>query len=285
MSGTRARSRSLLRRALGTWRMRIGLIITVSIALMALLGPHLAPHDPQKFVGLAFAPRDLGYPFGTDYLGHDVLSQFLSGGWLLLTLAFLGTVLGVGAGAVIGIWAGYARGRVDELLMRSGDVMLAFPQLVLALLFISITGPNLAVIVLLTGLGHAPRVARVMRGAALSVAERDFVSNAAAMGMKTRTIVLREVLPNVSGPLAVEFGLRLTYSIGLIAGLSFLGLGVQEPQPDWGVMLNDNRVAFTIQPWPVILPVLSIALITIGMNLITDALARASAGIDRQVQG
>ncbi len=285
MSTTTTKSRSLLRRALETWRMRIGLVLSLAVALVAVLGPHFAPHDPQKFVGMAFAPRDLGYPFGTDYLGHDVLSQFLSGGWLLLTLALLGTVLGVGAGVVLGIWAGYARGRVDETIMRSGDVMLAFPQLVLALLFISITGPNLAVIVLLTALGHAPRVARVMRGAALSVAERDFVSNASAMGMKTRTIILREVLPNVTGPLAVEFGLRLTYSIGLIAGLSFLGLGVQEPQPDWGVMLNDNRVAFTIQPWPVVLPVLAIALITIGMNLMTDALARASAGIDRQAQG
>lgn len=282
---TRTRPRSLLRRALGTWRMRIGLVIAVAVAGMAVLGPQLAPRDPQEFAGMAFQPPSPGLPFGTDFLGHDVLSQFLSGGWLLLTLALLGTALGVGAGAVLGIWAGYSRGRIDEAIMRSGDVMLAFPQLVLALLFISITGPNLAVIVLLTGLGHLPRVARVMRGAALAVTERDFVANAAAMGMRTRTIVLREVLPNVSGPLAVEFGLRLTYSIGLIAGLSFLGLGVQPPTPDWGVMLNDNRVAFTMQPWPVVLPVAAIAFMTIGMNLVTDALARASAGIDREAQG
>lgn len=281
---TTTKSRSLLRRALGTWRMRIGLVIAVSVAGMAVIGPQLAPRDPQEFAGMAFQPPAPGLPFGTDFLGHDVLSQFLSGGWLLLTLALLGTALGVGAGAVLGIWAGYSRGRIDEAIMRSGDVMLAFPQLVLALLFISITGPNLAVIVLLTALGHLPRVARVMRGAALAVTERDFVANAAAMGMRTRTIVLREVLPNVSGPLAVEFGLRLTYSIGLIAGLSFLGLGVQPPTPDWGVMLNDNRVAFTMQPWPVVLPVTAIAFMTIGMNLVTDALARASAGIDREAQ-
>lgn len=278
------KSRSLIRRALRSWRMRIGLTITLGISGIAVLGPRFAPHDPAEFVGMALTPPSKALVFGTDYLGHDVLSQFLSGGWLLLTLALLGTLVGVGGGALLGIWAGYGRGLVDEVIMRTGDVLLAFPQLVLALLFISITGPNLAVLVLLTGLGHMPRVARVMRGAALSVAERDYVANATAMGMPTRVIILREVLPNVSGPLAVEFGLRLTYSIGLIAGLSFLGLGVQPPTPDWGVMLNDNRVAFTLQPWPVVLPVASIALLTIGMNLVTDALARASAGIDREAQ-
>lgn len=282
---TASKSRSLLRRALATWRMRIGLAVTLTVVGIAVIGPQVLPHDPQEFVGMPYQSSAPGLPLGTDFLGHDVVSQFLAGGWLLLTLALLGTVLGVGSGAVLGIWAGYTRGRVDEAIMRSGDVMLAFPQLVLALLFISITGPNLAVIVLLTGLGHLPRVARVMRGAALAVAERDFVANASAMGLSTRSIVLREVLPNVTGPLAVEFGLRLTYSIGLIAGLSFLGLGVQPPTPDWGVMLNDNRVAFTMQPWPVILPVTAIAIVTIGMNLITDALARASAGIDREAQG
>lgn len=278
------KSRSLIARALRTWRMQVGLAVTGIVVAVAVLGPQFAPRDPQEFVGMPFQPPGNGFIFGTDYLGHDVLSMFLSGGWLLLVLALLGTIVGVGGGALLGILAGYSRGKLDEVIMRLGDVMLAFPQLILALLFISITGPNLAVIVLLTGLGHMPRVARVMRGASVAVSERDFVANASAMGMPTRVIVLREVLPNVTGPLAVEFGLRLTYSIGLIAGLSFLGLGVQPPTPDWGVMLNDNRVAFTLQPWPVILPVLAISLVTIGMNLITDALARASAGIDREVQ-
>lgn len=277
--------KSLFSIAMRTWRMRIGFGLTLLIVGIALLGPILNPKDPQAFVDLPFVKPKAGILFGTDNLGRDVLSRFLAGGWLLILLSLAATIIGVGIGVLLGILAGYLRGKTDEIIMRLGDVALAFPQLLLALLFISITGPNLLVVVLLAGLGHAPRVARVMRGAALAVAERDFISNASAMGLRVRTIVFKELLPNVSGPLAVEFGLRLTYSIGLIAGLSFLGLGIQPPRPDWGVMLNDNRIAFSIQPWPVLLPVLAIALLTIGMNLVTDALARASAGIDREARG
>jgi peptide/nickel transport system permease protein len=277
--------KSLFKVAMKTWRMRIGTFLTLFVMAVALIGPFFTPKDPQSFVDLPFVKPKAGMFFGTDNLGRDVLSRFLVGGWLMVLLSIAATVIGVGLGAVLGILAGYQRGKLDEIIMRLGDVMLAFPQLLLALLFISITGPNLWVVVLLAGMGHVPRVARVMRGAAFGVAERDFIANARAMGLNTKTIVLKELLPNVSGPLAVEFGLRLTYSIGLIAGLSFLGLGVQPPRADWGVMLNDNRIAFSIQPWPVLLPVLAIAILTIGTNLVTDSLARASAGIDREARG
>jgi len=254
------------------------------VILISAFGPLFSPHDPQEFVTLPFAKSGHGFIFGGDNLGRDVMSQFLNGGWRLLMLSAIATTLGVALGAFLGIVAGYNRGRLDEFIMRTGDVALAFPQLLLALLFISVTGPNLFVVVLLVAVGHAPRVARVMRGATLSVAERDFVASAGALGMPSHRIVLQEILPNVSGPLAVEAGLRLTYSIGLIAGLSFLGLGVQPPTPDWGLMINENRIALTIQPWPVLLPVLAIALVTIGMNLISDGLARANAGVDRGVE-
>lgn len=264
-------------------RMKIGVGLAGIVVLLAIFGPLLAPNDPQEFVTLPFAPAGHQFRFGGDYLGRDVLSQFLYGGRQILLLSVIAALVGVGLGAILGIFAGYRGGRFDEFIMRSGDVVLAFPQVLLALLFISVTGPNLTVVVFLVAVGHAPRVARVMRGATLSVSERDFVKSATALGMPTWRIVLQEILPNVSGPLAVEVGLRLTYSIGLISALNFLGLGTQPPTPDWGLMINDNRIALTIQPWPVLLPVIAIALLTIGMNLISDALARASAGLDRQV--
>ena len=274
----------MLRLALMQARTRIGLVIAGVVVLIACVGPLLAPRDPQEFIAPPFAQRSPGVLFGSDEIGRDVWSRFLSGGWRLLLMAVIATLLGVGLGAAFGILAGYRRGWLDEVIMRTGDVALAFPQVVLALLFMSITGPNLYAVVLVVALGHLPRVARVLRGATLSVAERDFVLAAEASGMPAWRVTQREILPNVTGPLAVEAGLRLTYSIGLIAALSFLGLGVQQPTADWGLMINENRIAFTVQPWPVLLPVIAIALLTVGMNLISDGIARASAGVDRGVE-
>jgi peptide/nickel transport system permease protein len=273
----RART-GLLARALRIRRTRVGLALSLVVLVVAFLGPLFAPHSPTEFVAPPFSPAGLGGPFGTDNLGRDVLSRFLAGGRTLMILAILATVVGVGLGAAVGVLAAYTRGWVDELLMRTGDVALAFPQIVLALLFLSIIGPKLWLLVLMVGLGHLPRVARVVRGAALSVVERDFVKAAESVGIPRWRIMLGEIAPNISSTLAVEFGLRLTYSIGLVAGLSFLGLGLQPPTPDWGLMINENRIALTVAPWAVILPVLAIAVLTVGTNLVTDGLAKAAIG-------
>ncbi len=166
--------------------------------------------------------------------------------------------------------------------MRIADVFMAFPQIVLALLLLSrVRSQACALIVLIVGISHAPRVARVIRGAAQQVVERDFVKAAEAVGEPRRRIIFGELLPNVTSPLLVELGLRLTYSIGLIAAINFLGVGLQPPTADWGLMISENRLAVTVQPWGVLLPVLAIALLTIGTNLLTDGFARAAIGIDR----
>lgn len=251
---------------------------------IAFLGPYIAPHSPTDFVAAPFSPAGIGGPLGADNLGRDVLSRFLAGGQTLMLLALAATAIGVGLGSAIGIIAAYRRGWLDELLMRTGDVALAFPQVVLALLFLSILGPQLWLLVLMVGLGHLPRVARVVRGAALAVVERDFVKSAEAVGIPRWKIMLAEIAPNISSTLAVEFGLRLTYSIGLVAGLSFLGLGLQPPTADWGLMINENRIALTVSPWSVVLPVLAIAVLTVGTNLVTDGLAKASIGSDEGVK-
>lgn len=278
------RKQSLFRRALRSKRTVVGSILSVVIFAIAFVGPHITPQSPTAFTAAPFSPAGVGGLFGTDNLGRDVLSRFLAGGQTLLILSLIATIVGVGIGALVGVLAAYRGGWLDELLMRTGDVALAFPQIVLALLFLSILGPQLWLLVLMVAIGHLPRVARVVRGAALSIVERDFIKAAESVGIPRWKIMLGEVVPNVSSVLAVEFGLRLTYSIGLVAGLSFLGLGLQPPNADWGLMINENRIALTISPWSVILPVLAIAILTVGTNLVTDGLAKAAIGGNQGVQ-
>lgn len=282
-TGRASRKQNLFRRALKSKRTVLGAILSAAVLALAFLGPYVAPHSPTDFVAPPFSPAGIGGPFGTDNLGRDVLSRFLAGGQTLMILSLVATALGVGFGALVGVLAAYGRGWLDEALMRTGDVALAFPQIVLALLFLSIMGPQPWLLVLMVGLGHLPRVARVVRGAALSVVERDFIKAAESVGIRRWRIMVGEIVPNISSTLAVEFGLRLTYSIGLVAGLSFLGLGMQPPAADWGLMINENRIAMTVSPWSVALPVIAIAILTVGTNLVTDGLAKASIGSDQGV--
>jgi peptide/nickel transport system permease protein len=271
----------ILRSALRLTRTRIGVGIVALIVAIAVFGPLVAPHSPTEFV----APPNSGPSgtavFGADALGRDVWSRFLHGGLTVLWLSAAATLLGVVVGVIVGLVAAYARNWLDDVLMRGNDVVLAFPQIVLVLLAVSALGPKLWLIVVTVAITHAPRVARVMRGAAQEVVERDFVKAAEAVGEKRSRIVFGELLPNVTSPLLVELGLRMTYSIGLVAAVSFLGFGLQPPTADWGLMINENRLSITVQPWAVLLPILAIGLLTVGTNLITDGIARAAIGIDR----
>ena len=183
--------------------------------------------------------------------------------------------------AKIGLTAAYNRGRLDDLLMRLMDTSLAFPQLLMALVALTTLGPRQWLIVLIVGFTTTPRIARITRGAAVPVVERDFIAAAEALGESRWRILWSELLPNVSGPLLVEANLRLTYSIGLIASLGFLGFATKVNAADWGMMVNENRAALVTQPWGTVLPALAIALLTVGTGLIADGLSRATAGIDR----
>lgn len=270
-------------RTLRPGRTRLGLAIFVVLALVALLGPWLAPYSPSKFVSMPFSPPNGSSWLGTDALGRDVLSRFLSGGRTVLGMSVLATFTGVGLGAAVGMFAAYSRGVVDAGLMRLNDVLLAFPQIIFTLLVLTVLGQRTWLIALTVGLTHAPRTAVVIRAAAVQVTERDFIKAAEAAGEPRWRILLTELLPNVSSPLLVELGLRLTYSIGLVAAVSFLGFGLQPPAADWGLMINENRIGLTTQPWAVVAPVAAIALLTIAVNLITDGLSRSAIGIDREV--
>jgi peptide/nickel transport system permease protein len=268
-------------RALRFRRTQIGLALTGVVVAIALVGPFLAPNSPTDFSHVPFTKPGGEVKAGTDYLGRDVLSRVLWGGRSVLVLAALSASLGVFLGVAAGMLAGYSRAWLDEAVMRVLDVLLAFPQIVFTLLLVSMVGTKLWLIVVAVAITHIPRTARIVRGATLEVVERDFVKRAEVLGVPRLRILFGEILPNISSPVLVEFGLRLTYSIGIVAGLSFLGFGLQPPSPDWGLMINENRIGLTLQPWPVILPAVLIAVLTIGTNLVTDGLARALIGIDR----
>jgi peptide/nickel transport system permease protein len=271
--------------ALALGRTRIGLGLVIIIAGTALFGPLFAPHGPADFMGL---PNQLPFGtahFGTDHLGQDVWSRFLDGGRTILVLATLSTLLGLVLGTSLGLLAAYSRGLLDDVIMRAMDVILAFPQILLALVAISTLGPSGWLMVLAVGLTNMPRVARVTRGAAQPIVERDFVAAAEAIGVPRWRILFGEILPNVLSPLMVESSLRLTYSIGVIAALAFLGFSTNPNGADWGLMIQENFIALVVQPWGVVLPMLAVALLTMGTGMIGDGIARAAAGIDRSRSG
>lgn len=265
--------------ALRTRRGVIGACLALFVLAVAILGP-LIPGSPVDFAAPPFTPPGAGEagPLGTDVLGRSVLFRLLQGGQLLMILSFSATLVAVGSGALIGVVAAYRRGFVENLLMRGVDVVLAVPQLVFSLLLLSMVGPQWWLLILAVGLSQAPQTARVIYGAAQSVVEKDFVKAVAVLGVPTRRVLSRHVLPNLTTPLMVELGLRLSYSIVLIAGLSFLGFGSPPPAPDWGVMINENRIGLASNPWGVLAPAILLALLAVGTNTFADAIARANLG-------
>jgi peptide/nickel transport system permease protein len=275
----------LIRQAMKLRRTQIGVTLSLLLIGVALIGPFVAPFGSTEYVEM---PNTLNVPgtlLGTDYFGQDVLSRFLFGGRTILILAVIATSIGITLGTTLGLSAAYLRGRYDEIIMRSLDVILSFPQVLLSLVVISMFGPSNVLIICTVGLSTTPRIARIIRGAAISVVERDFISAAEALGETRKRVVFAEVLPNVTSSLLVEMNLRLTYSVGLIASLAFLGFTPEPNAANWGLMIQENRVALTEQPWGVVLPTIALALMTIGTGLVGDGLSRVSAGIDRGGKG
>jgi peptide/nickel transport system permease protein len=279
------RERGAIVRALGSavrsWRGRIGLLMVLVVLALAFVGPFVSPHSATDFVAAPSSPPGHGYLLGADGLGQDVLSRLLHGGWRLLVLAVLATALALSVGTLVGVTAAYRRGWAETALMRGVDVLLAFPQLVFVLLVVSVLGTPTWLLVLTVAIAQAPQIARVVHAGAQDICERDFVQAVALWGVPPRIVIARHVLPSLSTPLAVEAGLRLSFSIVIISGLNFLGFGVQPPDPSWGVMINENRLGMASNPWGVAAPALVLALLAIGTNLFTDAFARAAFGEDR----
>jgi peptide/nickel transport system permease protein len=261
------------------------MVLAGAVMLLAVIGPFVAPYADTAFVTSPLAAPSGAHLLGGDGLGRDVLSRLLNGGWLILLMSLAAAAAGVFVGSAAGVTAGYLGGRLDGIIMRAVDVILAFPALVLALLLVSVAGPHVWLIIVAVALSHAPQVARVLRSATLDVAERDFVRAAQLDGISSVNVIAREVAPNLVSPLMVEVGLRLAWSIIAIAGLSYLGLGLQPPSPNWGTMVSENQVGLVANPWAALAPVIAIAVLTVGLCTFSDAVARSAIGVDRRVLG
>jgi peptide/nickel transport system permease protein len=252
----------------------VGLALVVVIVLFVLIGPLFAPHDPAATVGLTGASPDSAFPLGTDRLGRDVLSRLLWGGRSVIGLAAAATLACYAVGLLVGVTAGYNR-RLEGLLMRSTDVVRAFPPLLFFLIIVTGLGASVWVLILGVTVVQAPGIARLSHTATKEVSLRPYVEAAVARGERSLAVVQREILPNILSPLIADAGLRFTFSVLLVASVNFLGLGLQPPRSDWGLMVSENRDILTLNPWAVFAPAAFIALLTIGVNLVGDSVTRS----------
>lgn len=267
--------RLIVRGILASWGGRVGLGLVVAIVLLALLGPFVSPWSPTEVVGLPLSAPNAAHPLGTDTLGRDVLSRFLHGGGTLVLVAALATLLAYVAGIPIGMGAGYRGGVLDFGALGFADLVLSLPPIVFVLVLLAALGPQLSVVIIGIAVIHMPRVVRISRSVTIEISRSEYLEAAVARGEALSAILLRDVLPNILTPVLADFGVRLTGSIILFSSLSYLGLGQPPPAADWGLMISENRVALLVQPWVLIVPALTIALLTIGANLIADGIARS----------
>ncbi len=250
----------------------IGLLLVAAVLLAALLAPWVAPYDPTALGIKTLAGPSWSHPFGTDELGRDVLSRVLYGARISPIIGVVPVLIGTSIGTCLGLLAGYLSGAVDSIIMRLIDVLLAFPGLVLAIAVVAILGPGLSNAMIAVGVGNIPIFARVVRGSILVEKERDYVNAARQLGAPTWWILVREVLPNIMGPVIVLGTLGIAASILAAAGLSFIGLGAQQPTPEWGAMLSEGRQYLQGQWWIATFPGIAIATTVLGINLLGDGL-------------
>ena len=256
----------------------------VIVVLVGIFGRYVASYPPDEMFGAPFSAPSGDHLLGLDFAGRDVLSRFLYGGQTAILVALTGTVMGFLLGCCLGLVSAYRRGWVDEVIGRSTDLALAFPALILSLLLLAAFGTSLGLVVFAITITTAPGVARIARAATLEVVDLPYVESARARGERSSYVMAVEILPSVRSPLLVDFGLRLTTAILLVAALSFVGLGLQPPAADWGLMIGENRIGLNVQPWPVIVPAAAIAALTIGVNLIIDGVGRRSGSIQHPAQ-
>ncbi|MFT4232141.1 MAG: ABC transporter permease [Leucobacter sp.] len=251
-----------------------GAVLIALTLLVAFAGPLVAPYEIDEAAGAPFAPPGGANLLGTDFMGQDVFSRLLNGGTSVVWTSLSAALIGVLFGAVIGMIAGFRGGLLDEILMRLSDVVLSLPTIVFVLLFISGLGRSLWLLTLLIGISHIPQVARVVRGATVDVAGREFVEQAQSIGASWPRILTVQIAPNIMSTIMVEFGIRVVWSIVAMAGLSMIGQGIAPPAADWGLMVNENRTGLTIQPIAVLAPVVMIAVYALGTNLLAEAFSR-----------
>jgi peptide/nickel transport system permease protein len=282
VSGDTGRSRlqstwqSLKHAPLTAW---FGLIVIAFYLTLATFAPLVAPYGQAEIVGNQFDPWSSQFVFGTDQLGRDMLSRLIYGARNTIGIAVLTTGLAFTIGGIFGLLASVLGGWIDQLLGRLVDVLMAIPQLIFALVLLSIFGSSIPNLIIIIAVLDSTRVFRLTRAVAMNVVVLDFVEAAKLQGENLRWIILREILPNILPPLVAEFGLRFCFVFLTVAALSFLGLGIQPPTADWGSMVRENATLINYGDITPLLPAGAIALLTVAVNFVVDWFLHKTSGL------
>jgi peptide/nickel transport system permease protein len=256
------------------WTARIGLAFLLTLASAALFGPWLAPHPPTQIVGEIWEPTSMHFWLGTDQLGRDLFSRMLYGARSTFFIAGVATVLAFALGVLLGFTAAVMRGVVDEVLGRVNDLMMSIPTLIFALVILAVLPASTLSLIFVTALLCSPSVFRIARALAVDIAAQDFVEAARLRGEGTAWIVVHEILPNAWAPLIAELGLRFSFAVLFLSSLSFLGLGLQPPDADWGSMAKENKDGIIYGIPAAFLPAAAIAMLTVSVNLVVDGVRK-----------
>jgi peptide/nickel transport system permease protein len=267
----------LLRQA--PWSARFGMLVIFIYIFVALLAPVLAPYSETEIVGAEYEQWGEQFVLGTDNLGRDMLSRIIYGARNTVGIAFLTTCLAFLIGSLAGLLAATLGGWVDQLLSRIVDVLMAIPQLIFALLLLTIFGTAIPILITVIAVLDSTRVYRLARAVAMNIVVMDFVEVAKLRGERLGWIIRSEILPNAAAPLVAEFGLRFCFVFLTISALSFLGLGIQPPTADWGSMVRDNATLITFGDITPLLPAGAIALLTVGVNFVVDWFLHKTSGL------
>ncbi|MDP6588730.1 MAG: ABC transporter permease [Alphaproteobacteria bacterium] len=249
-----------------------GLLIASILVLVAIFAPYIAPYGANQQTGAMLATPSWEHPFGTNFQGRDLFSRVILGSRNSLSVAFPSVMLAVAIGLPIGLLVGYIGGRVDSFFLRIFDILFALPAILFAIALVAYLGPSLRNLILTIAILYIPRVAMVTRGPTLSVKTREFVLAATSFGSGSARILRKHILPNIMAPVLVESSLLLSEALLTEAALSFLGLGVQPPNPSWGVDLGKGRQFMELGAHQVIFPGLTIMIAVLGFNLLGDGL-------------
>ena len=270
-----AQRSSPLRRALSQPATVFGTILVTAHLFLALFSPLIAPHDSSALIAAPLQRPSWEFLMGTDQIGRDYFSRIIEGGRVALLVSFCGVAIALAVGTALGMLAGYVGGRLDEILMRFVDAMMSIPEIILIAILTLALGKDIWALIPVVAAVYTWGVVRVMRAKTISLATLDFVRAAELRGESRFAIMLREILPNLTGLLGVELAVRVSSAVLRISALSFLGLGISQPTPDWGLMVQEAMGVVFTDPWFLLLPAIMLSTLIIGVNFMVDGFARS----------
>jgi len=252
---------------------KIGFIGVMTIIILSLLAPVIAPYDvTEMFTQDKLTGPGIQYFFGTDNFGRDVFSRVIFGAKVSLRVGIISVGIAASFGLLFGVAAGYFEGKTDNIIMRFMDILFAFPSILLALFIVSVLGPSITNTMIAIGIVNTPVFTRTVRATVISVKSMEYITSATSIGLKPKNIILRHIIPNILAPFSVQATLALSGAILTEASMSFLGLGIQPPDPSWGSMLNESRKYMEMAPWLVIFPAIFIIITILSFNILGDSL-------------